>query len=163
MATTPAPRTPPHRWIGLLLTRRFWFVVGALVVAGLAVYALLAVPVGPTSFGFSFSSNPCGCAHTVSTGFTFPDRAYVALAFTSHYSGNVSEYILIVKNPAGVEVVYADMQGGSFGSINYANVTETFTTSSGGTFEFTLQGASPSSLPELTAWVNGTYHAPILS
>jgi hypothetical protein len=158
----PKPRTPPHRWMGLLLTRRFWFVVGAVVVVGLVIYALLAVPVGPTSFSFSISTSGCGCEHTASVNHTFPDRAYVALTFSSQYIGNVSEYVLTITDPSGAVIVYANMESGSFGRVNYANTTETFTTTAGGSFEFTLLGASPATLPALTAWVNGTYHAPSL-
>ncbi|MGA7862354.1 MAG: hypothetical protein WCB19_10970 [Thermoplasmata archaeon] len=163
MATSPMPPRPPHRWIGLLLTRRFWIVVGVVVVAALAVYGLVAIPIGPTAFSFMFSTSACGCQHTSSTNHTFPDRAYVSLTFTSRYLGNVSEYVLIITNPSGVEIVYANMVGGSQGRINYANTTETFTTTAGGTFEFTLLGASPAILPGITAWVNGTYNAPTLS
>ncbi|MFZ0831379.1 MAG: hypothetical protein WCB18_01315 [Thermoplasmata archaeon] len=163
MAAAPTPKAPPHRMLGLLLSRRFWIVVGAVVVAALAVYGLVAVPIGPTAFSFTFSTSSCECQHSSSTNHTFPDRAYVKLSFTSHYIGNVSEYILIIHNPAGNEIVYADMVGGSFGTINYANVTETFTTNAGGTFEFTLLGAYPAILPGITAWFNGTYNAPTLS
>ncbi len=157
------PPKPPSRWIGLLLTRRFWVVVGVVVVAALAVYSLVAIPVGPTPFSFTFATSACECQHSASTNHTFPDKAYVSLTFTSHYLGNVSEYVLIITDPAGVEIVYANMESGSFGHINYANTTETFTTTSGGTYEFTLLGAYPTILPPVTAWVNGTYHAPILS
>ena len=163
MTTAPAPKMPPHRMLGLLLSRRFWIVVGAVVVAALAVYGLVAVPIGPTGFSFTFATSACGCQHSASTNHTFPDRAYVKLSFTSHYIGNVSEYILVIDNPSGTPIVYANMVGGSFGRINYANVTETFTTSAGGTFEFTLLGAYPAILPAITAWVNGTYNAPTLS
>ena len=163
MASDPRPRRPPHRWLGLLLSRRFWTVIGVLVVAALAIYGLVAIPVGPTPFSFSFATSACGCQHSVSTTHTFPDRAYVSLDFTSHYLGNVSEYILTVTTPSGAEIIYADMVSGSFGRINYANVTETFTTTSGGTYVFTLVGAYPPLLPGITAWVNGTYHAPTLS
>jgi hypothetical protein len=165
MAAAPPPKapTPPHRWVGLLLSRRFWTVVGVVVVAGLVLYALVAVPVGPTKFGFAFSSGSCACQHNVSVYHTFPDKAYVQLTFTSRYIGNVSEYILVITNPSGHEIVYANMVGGSFGTINYANTTEDFSTNAGGSFEFTLLGAYPAILPPVDAWVNGTYHAPILS
>jgi DUF917 family protein len=133
------------------------------VVAGLAIYALVAVPVGPTPFSFTFSTSGCDCQHTASVNYTVPDKAYVSLTFTSHYIGNVSEYVLIITDPSGTVIVYANMEEGSFGRINYANVTEVFNTNAGGPFEFTLLGASPSTLPEISAWVNGTYHAPILS
>jgi hypothetical protein len=166
---TPAPKppTPPHRWMGLLLSRKFWIVVGAVVVAALAVYALVAVPVGPTAFSFSFANSACRCQHTFSTNHSFPDDAYVSLQFTSHYvlnvTTNASEYVLIITNPSGHQIVYANMIGGSLGNVGIASTTVTFTTSSGGAFEFTLLGAYPSILPPVTAWVNGTYHAPILS
>jgi hypothetical protein len=142
-------------------------VVGAVVVAALAVYALVAVPVGPTAFGFSFSTSSCLCQHTSSTNHTFPDDASVSLQFTSHYmtneTGNASEYVLIILNPAGAEIVYANMVGGSLGPESTANVTASFTTAAGGTFEFTILAAYPPVLPPIVAWVNGTYHAPILS
>jgi hypothetical protein len=168
MATPPTrPRTPPGRWIGLLLSRRFWVIIGVVIVAALAVYALVAIPVGPTSFAFSFGSSSCGCQHTASSNHTFPDDAHVTLRFTSRYipnpTGNASEYVLIVRNPAGQEIVYANMVGGTYGAIGTANTTAMFTTSAGGTFEFTLLGAYPTVLPPITAWVNGTYRAPILS
>lgn len=162
MSTPPTPR-PPHRWIGLLLSTRFWVAVGVAVVAVLAVYALVAVPVGPTAFSFSFGSGACDCQRAVFTNHTFPDRATVDVKFTSHYSGSVAEYILIITNPSGKVIVYANMIGGSVGLTNYANTTATFGSSGGGVFEFELLGASPLILPEVTAWVNGTYHAPILS
>lgn len=161
----PKPPTPPHKWIGLLLSRRFWVVVGVIVVAALAVYALAAVPVGPTSFSFTFTSS--AGPHTASTNHTFPDDASVSVRFTSHYlpnpSGNASEYILIITNPSGKEIVYTDMVNGFYGPVSTANATATFTTSAGGTFEFTILAAYPSQLPALTAWVNGTYRAPVLS
>jgi hypothetical protein len=163
VATPTKPRPPPYRIIGWMLTRRFWIVIGAVVVAALAVYSLVAIPVGPTSFHFTLSTSSCECQHTASTNYTFPGRAFVQLYFTSQYIGNVTEYILIVTNPSGQQIVYANMVGGSFGAVNYANVSETFTTSAGGVFEFTLLGAFPAILPPVSAWVNGTYHAPILS
>jgi len=167
MATSPMPPRPPHRWIGLLLTRRFWIVVGVVVVAALAVYALVAVPVGPTAFSFTLSTSACNCQHTASTNHSFPDDAYVSLRFTSHFPGNASgtasEFVLIITNPAGVEIVYANMVSGSYGPISTANATATFTTTAGGNFEFTVLGAYPPTLPGITAWINGTYHAPILS
>jgi hypothetical protein len=167
--TAPSPKlpTPPHRWMGLLLSRKFWIVVGAVVVAALAVYALVAVPVGPTPFSFSFANSTCRCQHSYSTNYSFPDHAYVSLRFTSHYvlnvSNNASEYVLIITNPAGQQIVYTEMNGGTLDMIGTANTTATFTTSAGGAFEFTLLGAYPPILPPITAWVNGTYHAPILS
>lgn len=169
MATTSSaptpPKTPPHRWMGLLLSRRFWVVVGAVVVVALAIYALAAIPVGPTSFSFSFASS--AGPHTASTNHTFPDHASVTLRFTSHYlpnpSGNASEYVLIITNPSGHEILYADMVNGFYGSVSTANATAAFPTGGGGTFEFTILAAYPTQLPALTAWVNGTYDAPILS
>lgn len=164
---SPKPPIPPHRWIGLLLSRRFWIVVGAIVVAALALYALVAVPVGPTAFGFSMANSACRCLHTYSVNHSFPDDAYVSLRFTSHYLTNStlqgSEYVLIIRNPSGVEIVYTEMTGGSLGAYGTANTSATFNTNSGGAFEFTLLGAYPTDLPPITAWVNGTYHAPILS
>lgn len=133
------------------------------MVASLAIYGLVAVPIGPAAFSFRFSTSSCECQKTASTNHTFPDRAYVSLRFTSHYLGSAAEYILIITNPSGTVIVYANMVGGSVGPINYANTTETFTTSAGGTFEFTLMGAYPAILPGVTAWVNGTYTAPTLS
>jgi hypothetical protein len=163
MAVAPKPRTPPNRWIGLVLSTRFWLVVGIIVVAALALYGLVAVPVGPRAFGFSFASAACECERTASTNHSLPDKAYVSLAFTSHYIGNVAEYILVITDPSGTVIVYANMVGGSVGTINYANTTATFTTTAGGAFEFTLLAASPAVLPAVTSWVNGTYVAPTLS
>jgi hypothetical protein len=167
MPTPLNPPKPPSRWMGLLLSRRLWIVVGVLVVAALAIYAAVAVPVGPTSFSFSWSSSACGCQHTASTNHSFPDHAYVSLTFTSHYlvnaSGNASEYVLVVTDPSGTVIVYADMEGGNLGTVGTATVASTFTTTASGSFEFTILGAAPPILPGITAWVNGTYHAPILS
>ena len=163
MSTPPAKPHPPHRWMGLLLSTRFWVVIGIAVVAVLAIYALVAVPVGPTPFSFSLSSGACGCQRAVFANHTFPDDASVKVVFTSHYTGDVAEYILVVTNPSGKTIVYANMVGGSVGMINYANTTATFGTSGGGVFLFELLGASPLELPPVTAWVNGTYHAPTLS
>lgn len=163
MATPPPKRHPPHRWIGLLLSTKFWVAIGIAVVAVLAVYALVAVPVGPTPFSFGLSSGACGCQRAVFANHSFPDDASVKVDFTSHYTGGVAEYILVVTDPSGRVIVYANMVGGSVGTINYANTTAAFGTSGGGVFEFELLGASPLELPAVTAWVNGTYHAPILS
>ena len=163
MTTAPVPKHPPGRWIGLILSRKFWVAVGAVVVALLAVYALVAIPVGPTPFHFKFSVSNCKCQHTVSVNHTLPGHAYIVMQFTSHYIGGPAEYILIVTDPTGVELVYAVMEGGSLGVVNYANVTETFNTNTGGAFNFTLLGTEPVLLPGVTAWVNGTYNAPALS
>ena len=153
-----------YRMIGLLFSRKFWIAVAAVVVAALAVYSLVAVPVGPTAFSYKFSTNSCACTLTGSTNLTFPANAYVTLTFSSHYFGAPAEYILLINNPAGVEIVYGVMESGSIGgAINYANVSETFTTTGGGSFEFTLVGIDPLQLPGISAWVNGTYTAPILS
>lgn len=162
-AATPKPPTPPHRWIGLLLSRKFWIAVAAVVVVVLVAYSLVEVPVGPFSFSFSWSASACGCQHTVSTNHTFPDRAFVSMSFTSHYLGSPAEYILLVANPNGKLIVYAVMEWGSLGTVNYANVSETFTTTVGGSYEFTIQGTEPLILPGVSAWVNGTYTAPTLS
>ena len=162
-ADSPKPPTPPHRWIGLLLSWKFWTAAAAVVVAILVVYGLVEVPVGPFHFSFSWSASACDCQHTVSTNHTFPGHAFVTMYFTSHYLGGPAEYILLVDNPNGVLLVYADMEWGSLGTVNYANVTETFTATVGGSYEFTLQGVEPLLLPGVSAWVNGTYTAPTLS
>jgi len=151
-----------------VLSRRFWVVVGAVTVAGLAVYGLVAVPVGPTTFGFSLSSSSCGCEHAAVTHFRFPANAFVSLNLSSQYFGAAAEYVLLVNNSAGVEIVYASMETGyssdnfTGNGINYANVSETFLTRAGGSFTFTLLGVDPALLPPVNAWINGTYHAPIL-
>ena len=163
MTAAPQPPRPPHRMLGLLLSRRFWFVVGAVVVAALAVYALVAIPIGPRPFTFSLSTSACDCEHSASTQFSFPDRAYVDLHFSSRYVGALSEYILVVTDPSGTQIVYANMNGGTYGTINWANTTETFTTSHGGTFGFELIAAYPTELPAISAWFNGTYNSPALS
>jgi hypothetical protein len=161
------PPKPPSRWIKLLLSRRFWIVVGVVVVAALAIYAAVAIPVGPTSFHFSWSSSACECQQAASTNHSFPDHADVSLIFTSHYlvnaSGNATEYALVITNPSGVVIVYAPTEGGQLGQVGTASVPATFTTTSGGNYEFTILGNYPLILPGITAWVNGTYHAPILS
>ena len=163
MAAAAAPRKPRFEPISLLLSRKFWIAIGAVVVASLAVYALVAVPVGPTSFSFEFAASACGCQHTTSTNHSFPNHAFVSLTFTSHYLGSVAEYVLLVYDPTGTEIVYAVMEWGAFGAVNYENVSESFTTTAGGNFEFMLLGTEPGILPGLTAWVNGTYNAPTLS
>ncbi|MCI4351763.1 MAG: hypothetical protein L3K14_00010 [Thermoplasmata archaeon] len=163
MSSKPAAEGLRFRLTGLLLSRKFWVAVAAVVVAALAVYGLVAVPVGPTPFSFKFSTNSCDCTHTGSTNYSLPGNAYISLSFSSHYLGVPVEFILLVYNPAGVEIVYGVMQMGSVGgAINYANLTETFTTTGGGVFEFTLEGVDPTTLPGINAWVNGTYTAPIL-
>ncbi|MCI4347793.1 MAG: hypothetical protein L3J97_04145 [Thermoplasmata archaeon] len=164
MSSARTPSTLSFRLTGLLLSRKFWIAVAAVVVAALVVYSLVAVPVGPTAFSFKFSSNACTCTHTASTNHTFPARAYVTMSFHSHFLGPPVEYILLVYDPAGVEIIYGVMSSGSVGgAINYANLTEVFTTTSGGAFEFTVEGVEPVLLPGINAWVNGTYTAPILS
>lgn len=169
MASPPARRRPPTRWQLLFVSRRFWLVVGSTIVAALAIYGLVAVPVGPQSFSFGISSGNCNCERGAFTNHSFPDAAFVSMTFSSHYYGAAAEYILLVTDPSGGLIIYAPMQTGyssdnfTGNGINYANVSESFSTGAGGAFEFEILGTDPTLLPLIIAWVNGTYHAPILS